>query len=182
MPKKKLLGIQVKHLLSGVSDHGTQHLAEVEADLVQTALLLGEAIEKLGVNFMAIHAAVCAQQETVNLLLSGKVPTSEYAEKLKEVDGEIGKRVNAVVTSLQFQDLTSQLIGRTVMRVTKLREYLDTLGSSCAVMLPDSDCDEIVNLLGQLNETLAAQSVELHSILRKAVTQTHMESGDIELF
>jgi hypothetical protein len=55
MTRKKILGSHVKRLLSGVSAHGRRHLTEVETDLVQTTLLLEEAVEKLTTSFMAIH-------------------------------------------------------------------------------------------------------------------------------
>jgi hypothetical protein len=58
MTRKKILGSHVKRLLSGVSDHGKRHLTEVETDLLQTSLLLEEAIDKLTRNFMAIHDTV----------------------------------------------------------------------------------------------------------------------------
>ena len=38
---------ELRSLLVAVSEHGKQHLTEVEADLQQTAFLLSEAIEKL---------------------------------------------------------------------------------------------------------------------------------------
>ncbi|MFC3109631.1 chemotaxis protein [Undibacterium arcticum] len=182
MPGKKLLGSQVKHLLSGVSDHGLQHLAEVETDLVQTALLLGEAIEKLGASFIAIHAAVTAQHETIDLLLSGQTPAADYEAKLKKVQGEIGNHVNAAVTGLQFQDLTSQLIDRTVRRVAGLREFLGTLGSGGAGMFEDSDSEQVTQLLSRINEALAVQHLQLKGVLHKAVQQNDMGSGAIELF
>ena len=40
MSNKQMLGSRVKELLAGVSDHGVDHLVEVETDLVQTTLLL----------------------------------------------------------------------------------------------------------------------------------------------
>ena len=78
MTRKKILGSHVKRLLSGVSDHGRKHLTEVETDLVQTGILLEEAIEKLSFNFMAIHAAVAAQQDTIAMLLEGGVPPARH--------------------------------------------------------------------------------------------------------
>jgi len=60
------MNTQVMRLLSGVSVHGDQHLAEVERDLVQMDVLLDEAIKKLCTNFMAIHHAVDRQQEALN--------------------------------------------------------------------------------------------------------------------
>ncbi len=182
MTRKKVLGSQVKRLLTGVSDHGKKHLIEVEADLIQTTLLLGEAIDKLGASFMAIHAAVCMQQETVDLFLAGGTPSPESVERMRALHDEIGSHVNAAITGMQFQDMTSQLIDRTMRRVTGLREFLGTLGANGAGMLPESDSDAIVTMLSSINMALAIQSLELKNVLRKAVTQKHLDSGDIELF
>src|SRR5690606_8582371 len=62
------LALQIKDLLSTLSEHGRQHLNELETDLMQTNVLLTEAIEKLGASFMAIHEAVIAQQQLVDTL------------------------------------------------------------------------------------------------------------------
>jgi hypothetical protein len=182
MSRKKMLSYHVKRLLSGVSDHGILHLTEVETDLHQTSLLLLEAIEKLSANFMAIHETVCDRQHTINLLLSGGTPTTENAAKLIAMPDEIGNYMNAAITSMQFQDMTSQLLDRTQKRVNGLRDFLGTLGSHGFEILLESSNDEIVAQLSNINTTLAIQSLELRSVLRKAVDQKHLESGDIELF
>lgn len=182
MTRQKLLGSQLKRLLSGLSDHGNQHLTEVETDLLQTAILLSEAIEKLGSSFLAIHEAVTVQQNTIDLLLAGNPATPEIADKLKAMQQEIGQHVNAAVTGLQFQDMTSQLIGRTVRRVAGLRDVLGAVGTTGSDMLPETGTEDIVELLNNVNQVLEAQSIKLESGLWKAVAQTHMDSGDIELF
>lgn len=182
MTRKKILGSHVKRLLSGVSDHGKRHLTEVETDLIQTELLLEEAIDKLTSSFMAIHSAVGARQDAINLLLAGGTPTPEDRARLERMASDVGDHVNTAITSMQFQDMTSQLIDRTLKRVTGLREFLGTLGAHGADVLPDSGSEEIVELLGKVSMALAIQSLELRSVLRKAVNQQHLESGDIELF
>jgi hypothetical protein len=182
MTRKKILGSHVKRLLSGVSDHGKKHLTEVETDLMQTELLLEEAIDKLTSSFLAIHHAVGARQGTIDLLLAGGSPSEDERARLGAMSGEIGAHVNSAITSMQFQDMTSQLIDRTLKRVTGLREFLGTLGAHGADILPESGSDEIVDLLGKVSMALAIQSLELRSVLRKAVNQQHLESGDIELF
>ncbi len=182
MVRKKILGSHVKRLLSGVSDHGKRHLTEVETDLIQTQLLLEEAIDKLTGSFMAIHGAVAARQELINVLLGGGTLNAADCERLTRLSNEVGEHVNAAVTSMQFQDMTSQLIDRTLKRVTGLREFLGTLGAHGATVHPDSDSEQITELLGQVSMALAIQSLELRSVLRKAVNQQHLESGDIELF
>ena len=182
MTRKKILGSHVKRLLSGVSDHGKKHLTEVETDLIQTELLLEEAIDKLTASFMAIHSAVGSRQEAIDKLLAGGLPSAEESALLGAMSGEIGEHVNSAITSMQFQDMTSQLIDRTLKRVTGLREFLGTLGAHGADVLPESGSEEIVELLGKVSMALAIQSLELRSVLRKAVNQQHLESGDIELF
>ncbi|PWF55008.1 chemotaxis protein [Massilia glaciei] len=180
--RRKVLGSHVKRLLSGVADHGGKHLVEVEADLVQTGQLLEVAIEKLTDSFMAIHATVAARQAGVDLLLSGAAVSDEERARLADMSAEIGAHVNSAVTGMQFQDMTSQLISRTLKRVGGLHLFLDTLGEHGAGMAHESGSDEIADLLGKVSMALAIQSLELRSVLRKVVNQQHLESGDIELF
>ena len=182
MTRKKILGSHVKRLLSGVSAHGRRHLTEVETDLLQTELLLEEAIDKLTSSFMAIHNAVGARQDAIDRLLAGGTPSAEDSAHLSAMSGEIGAHVNTAITSMQFQDMTSQLLDRTLKRVTGLREFLGTLGEQGADILPETCSEEIVERLGKVSMALAIQSLELRSVLRKSVEQRHLESGDIELF
>jgi vacuolar-type H+-ATPase subunit I/STV1 len=182
MTRKKILGSHVKRLLSGVSDHGKKHLTEVETDLIQTELLLEEAVDKLTASFMAIHQSVGARQAAINLLLEGGALSADERSRLVGMSDDIGLHVNSAITSMQFQDMTSQLIDRTLKRVTGLREFLGTLGAHGADIAPDSGSEEIVDLLGKVSMALAIQSLELRSVLRKAVSQQHLRSGDIELF
>ena len=95
MSNKQMLGSRVKELLAGVSDHGVDHLVEVETDLVQTTLLLAEAIEKLGANFLDLHGSLTAQEEHIKEIVSaGKVPP-ESVEKLAQI-GEVQAGAGAV--------------------------------------------------------------------------------------
>lgn len=171
------MNTQVMRLLSGVSVHGDQHLAEVERDLVQMDVLLDEAIKKLCTNFMAIHHAVDRQQEALNGLLAGSMPASEYAARFEALRGEIGRHVGAAVTGLQFQDMTSQLIGRMVQHLAGLRDVFGALDTNGAA-LPESGNEALLALLGDIGKRVGVRS----SGVRSTVNQRHMESGDIELF
>lgn len=182
MTTKKLLGLQLKRLLSSVAKHSNQHLAEVEADLLQTNFLLAEAIEKLSISFIAIHASVRAQQKMVDMLLAGEMPPVERAAALTALSKEIGMHINAAVTGLQFQDMTSQLIGKALQRVTGLSKVLATLDVSSSEMVAGTGGGEIITLLNNVNHLLEQQSGKLESDVWKSVCQTHMESGDVELF
>jgi Zn-dependent oligopeptidase len=182
MTRKTSLGPQIKSLLAGLAGQGNQHLTEVETDLVQTTFLLNEAIGQLGNSFLAIHEGVTKQQMLLDLVQSGASLSPEQQEKMKTIQAEIAQHVNAAVTGLQFQDITSQLISRTVKRVTGLRDVLANIGTSGDRLMPDSETEEIISVLNNVNMTLENQSVKLENVLWKAVCQTHMKSGDVELF
>jgi hypothetical protein len=101
---------------------------------------------------------------------------------LKTIQIEIATHVNAAVTGLQFQDMTSQLLSRTMQRCEGLREVLTTLGLFGGGVTLDIDSDDIACLLKETTSRLEKQSADLQNLLRKAVHQKHLESGDVELF
>lgn len=174
--------VQVASLLSGVSAHGDQHLAEVERDLVQMDVLLDEAIKKLCASFMAIHQAIGMQQETLDSVLSAGSTAPEQSERLQALRDEISRHVSAAVTGLQFQDMTSQLIGRMVQHLAGLRDVFGALGANGAAALPESGSEEMLAMLDRISDRVGARCSELNGLARSTVNQRHMESGDIELF
>lgn len=178
----ELMNTQVMRLLSGVSVHGDQHLAEVERDLVQMDVLLSEAIKKLCTSFMAIHHAIDLQQETLKGMLSAEKTAPEQAARLEALREEIGQHVGAAVTGLQFQDMTSQLIGRMVQHLAGLRDVFGALGTNGSAELPESGSDEMLAMLSHISDRVGARCTELAGTVRSTVNQRHMESGDIELF
>ena len=167
---------QFLRLLSGVTVHGDQHLSEVERDLVQMDVLLDEAIKKLCASFMAIHDAVALQQETLRSMLSSGAPAPDCVARFEAIQGEINRHVGAVVTGLQFQDMTSQLIRRMVLHLAGLREVFGALDAR------GSGGEDVLAMLSRINDRVGAQSGEVVGVARSAVNQRHMESGDIELF
>jgi len=170
---------QMKQLLAEVSEHGTRHLAEAETDLAQTGVLLDEAIAKLSNSFMALHAAVDAQQALVRRCVG---EGGQDTEALQQAAEQVAQNVNAAITGLQFQDLTSQLIGRITKRICGLRGLLATVSEDVAAMNAEDDHERVAALLRHLTGAVAEQSHALESVLLKSVGQRHMESGEIDLF
>jgi len=175
------LRAQVMHLLSGVSEHGDQHLAEVERDLVQMDVLLDEAIKKLCASFIAIHRAVDLQQEALNGLLVDGMATPEYVARFEALRGEINQNVGAAVTGLQFQDMTSQLIGRMVQHLAGLRDVFGALDTNGTV-LAESNNEALLAMLSLISDRVGVCCTEGGGGVRSTVNQRHMDSGDIELF
>jgi hypothetical protein len=182
MEMKTLPITELRRLLAAVSDHGKQHLVEVEADLLQTTFLLSEAIEKLSSSFMAVHEAVTEQQQVLDTLLMEHKFDTEEAKRLEAFRQKIGDEVNAVVTGLQFQDLTSQLITRTIKRVNGLKDLLQELANHGDEIDPSHEHEAIAKFLEEISHSLHEGSHALSGGLRRSVDQQDMVTGDIELF
>lgn len=174
---------EFKRLLLDVASGSGMQLTEVETDLVQTNLLLNEAITKLSNSFFDLHKAVAAQQTVVAMIVAQQTAvTPVQVEELKQSQQEIDAHVNSAVTGLQFQDMTSQLIERTLKRIVGLRDVLGFLSNNSWDAAPDSDLEEMHALLQTINQTMETRLINLENSLWKAVRQTHMSSGDIDLF
>lgn len=184
MPTTKMLN-ELKRLLLNSSEVGDVHLSKIEADLIQTDILLDEAITKLTEGFMALHQTLAEQQQELDLLLGGKkAATPENLAHVKALRDKVNQHIHATVTGLQFQDMTSQLLERVVRRVIGLREVLKIVNGGGTALQPENNpsLDEIEVLLRQTDVAMETKMKELETILWRAVRQTRMESGDIDLF
>lgn len=178
---------ELGRLLAAVCENGSQNLGKMEADLVQTMFLLNEAIEKIGQHFTAIHQAVSEQQVELELLLVQTVlpaplTNSKQVKVLRDLREVIGDEVNSAVIGLQFHDLTSQLISRTINRSNRLRDLLVTFKAHGDGMSASHEPGEVARRLAEMATSLKAGSVDPGGELCQSVQQRHMGCGDIELF
>jgi hypothetical protein len=173
---------ELRELLAAVSRHGDWHLLEIETDLQQTTFLLNEAIEKLSASFMTVYAQLMEQQTVVEVLADSGKLGPEVVEQFQVFQDNIGQEVNKVVTGMQFQDMTNQLLQRTINRVNGLKAILQELSSHQFPMAADNEHEEIRNFIMQLNQNFDQASHHLTGNLRKSVNQQDMATGDIDLF
>jgi hypothetical protein len=168
--------LELGRLLTDLSAEGIAHLEEVQADLAQTRLLLGEAIARLSEGFGALHAAVSIQRAAAEQLQQA-AGAGGGEMQLREAAAAIDTQVQAMVTALQFEDMTSQLITHAGRRIAGLQGILAGVGDG-AQGLAAGDLAQ----LETLRAAMAAQSRELDGSLARSVDQRHLESGDITLF
>lgn len=169
-------------LLSSLSKQGTLHLSDIDADLHQTTDLLTQAIDKLGRSFIGIHESVAAQRAAIAALPDGTPMNPTLRADIAMLQEATDTHINAAVTALQFHDMTSQLIGRVAGHVGGLRDIFGLIGDDCAALASDSPDAMAAAVLHSIGVRLDEKSEKRDAAARKAVHQTHMESGDIELF
>lgn len=176
---------ELRHLLAEIGSVGEHHLKHVEADLIQTDVLLDEAIAVLTQSFSKLFQVIQEQQEEIDLLLRGKkAATPENLQHLSTLKDVVNAQINVMVTGMQFQDMTSQLLERIVRRVNGLREVLNMVSESSQHLPVEGDitADQISVLLSQMLDNMSQKTTELENILWRSVRQTRMESGDVDLF
>lgn len=175
------MNTQIAQGLARLSAYSEQHLAEVECDLAQLDALQDEAIKKLFTSFIAIHEAVNNQQQTLEKLLHAGGSLPEYAVQIQATHAEMSRHTREAVAGLQFQDMTSQLIGRMASHLSRLRDVLGAL--DLGEVPPHEDTHyHFSEKLNALHDRVAAHCTAMSGGLRNTVNQRHMSSGEIELF
>ncbi|RKZ89492.1 MAG: hypothetical protein DRQ39_00680 [Gammaproteobacteria bacterium] len=132
----------------------------------------------------------------MNIALNGKQQVTEMSTTMTEVNeqsnkiiektGEVSQQmtvmVNQAITSLQFEDMCTQLSAHIVQRldaVNKLSELVDQLHE--ARMKPEI-LDDYRVLLTEIEHSLTELKPKIKSVEHKAVSQQDLDTGDIELF
>ncbi len=128
---------------------------------------------------MDMNFALTSKQRihhTMTRLEAINLQTAVAAQAIDAHAASVGNEVNSAVTSLQFQDMTSQLIDHARRRIDAVAAMLVSLGDS----LPSGRIaagEDLERARRQLRETAERARAKLNP-----VGQERMDSGDVELF
>ncbi len=107
------------------------------------------------------------------------------ADQLREVSGmseEIGQNVAIAVRSLQFEDMTRQLVDHMRKRLQAFHEFLDTVGGLHLGLLSDEGAE----IERQLQERIAQLHVNfdesVETLEKSPIHQHNMDESEVELF
>ena len=98
--------------------------------------------------------------------------------ELGRISKEVEQKVSTAVSTLQFQDMSSQLIGHAQMRLKAIREVAEKLENGHASAGPREYLVQIADYGHALHEHV----ISLDSKKSNPVSQDNFETGDIELF
>ncbi|MCB5183803.1 chemotaxis protein [Methylobacillus gramineus] len=173
---------ELQTLLVSLGAWGEEHLEHVETDIDRANVLLREAIAMLVQGFMAINRASQTQQALLlNLSVSEHLSQAEISEVAMH-SRQIESEVNRIVTGLQFEDMTNQLLTRALHRVGGLKTLLLSMAEQHEKLIPEHGSDDLAVVLQKMSESLNEKRASMHKDLKSSVNQQHMGAGDIELF
>jgi len=109
--------------------------------------------------------------------------TSAVADQVVEINRGLGSDVSTTIRSLQFEDILSQLINQTRMRLVELQEVIaestrDIEDLACGGVADDA----IAERAEQVRSRLAIQREKARLRSRGPALQSSMDAGEIELF
>jgi len=132
----------------------------------------------------------------MNVALSGKQQVSEMSNSMEQLEQhsnqiisqtqqasqEINVLVNQAVTSLQFEDMCTQLLAHISRRVDAVSELSGLVENLHVARMNPNLIDDYRGLLTGLEATLASLKPKIDSVQHQAVSQQDLDEGDIELF
>jgi methyl-accepting chemotaxis protein len=99
-----------------------------------------------------------------------------------DVSQQISVLVNQAVTSLQFEDMCTQLSQHILKRLEAVEELTQLMPQLQQAQIEPDNLAHCRTLLDTVNTSVAALRPKIQSVQHKSVTQQNLDSGDIELF
>lgn len=171
-----------------------RQLVHAHDEMGNTQIILGEAVSTLLVIFISMAEVVRAQQALFSSL-AGEGGESDFANplmlaacvsKLSERDAielgrindEIERQVSVAITTLQFQDISTQLIGHARMRLMALHQVVSRMGDGVDSLTSHAYLEQIAVCKRLLHEHI----VLLDERKSSPVIGKGLGAGEIELF
>ncbi|MEW5771106.1 MAG: methyl-accepting chemotaxis protein [Pseudomonadota bacterium] len=148
------------------------HMDEVHASL-NVAHEAIHAVASMDMNFALTSKQ--RVQETMVRIGRENVSMAEAAKSIEVHADSVGREVNVAVTALQFQDMTSQLIGHAQVRIKALLAAAEESAAAFGA------ADNVAAGLAGARQHMHALA-EVDKVYLNPVKQDTMSSGDVELF
>jgi methyl-accepting chemotaxis protein len=98
--------------------------------------------------------------------------------ELSQISTRVEQNVAVAVSTLQFQDMSSQLIGHAQLRLAAMQNVVNEFGMGPARI----SSQEYLELLAAYNRSLTQQVITLDEKKSNPVAQNNFNTGEIELF
>jgi methyl-accepting chemotaxis protein len=165
-----------------LSEHTNEFSRQISdiVDKVRNSLAVAErTISNLGADD---RAAVLESNQHVRAIMAElatfSVAVADNAIKLNLISTNVEQNVLVVISTLQFQDMSSQLIEHARLRMTALQEVANEMGKGAG----SPSQREYLERIAAYNRLLDKHVISLNEQKANPVAQKDFGTGDIELF
>jgi methyl-accepting chemotaxis protein len=169
--------------LSRKSDDFSEEISQLTTDVKKALAAAAEVVNK--VVSADMNVALNGKQQVAEMSVTmAKMDThsKEVIEQTGQVSQKISMMVNQAVTSLQFEDMCTQLSAHIVHRIDAVAELSDLVDKLHVARMNPEVLDDYRELLTRLESSLTILKPKIASVKHQAVSQQDLDEGDIELF
>lgn len=164
---------KLSHRSTEFSSEIRRHVHDVSTSIQSTEGIINTLSSK------DMTFALQSKQNVQNMI--GKIEEIDHVRQesmleIGQISEGIDRDVRSAVTSLQFQDLSTQLIGHALGRQDAMQKILEGLSSEEQEFISRND------RLDRWHAKLSEAKETIEKTLHNPVKQVNVESGDIELF
>ncbi|MDT8371409.1 MAG: methyl-accepting chemotaxis protein [Gammaproteobacteria bacterium] len=159
----------------------------------QINALAREVKDSLGSARDVVNRIVSAD---MNVALGGKQKVAEMSEKVTEMTAysqgiiektelaseEINVMVSNAITSLQFEDMCTQLSAHIAKRISAVADLSVMVDELHRAKLNSAKIEDYREILTKIEVSLEALKPKIQSVQHQAVSQQDLDAGEIELF
>ena len=169
---------EVRHLSENTNKFSKQ-IRMLVGNVSESLVHAEHYIDKLAANDMTF---VMNSKQHVKSMMTDLTELNETiaknAVKLNRLNSEVEHNVGVAVSTLQFQDMSSQLIGHAQMRMAALQEVANEMSRGT----DSPNRHEYLEQIAAYNRLLHEHVVTLDAKKSNPVAQDNFDTGDIELF
>ncbi|WP_329742700.1 methyl-accepting chemotaxis protein [Dyella sp. A6] len=174
---------EIRNLASHSNQFNEQigsHVERARISMEQLRKLVGAlASQDLNVALSA-KGGIDAMMEHVT---QSNARTSEVADQAVKINIGLGSDVSTTIRSLQFEDILSQLLNQTRMRLVELQDVTEECTRDIeALACENVDAEVLTERAGRVRARLAVQREKARMRARGPALQSSMDAGEIELF
>jgi methyl-accepting chemotaxis protein len=169
---------EVRHL-SENTDKFSRQIRKLVGNVSESIVNAEHYINKLAANDMTF---VMDSKQHVKVMMTDLIEINEgisrNAVELNQINTKIEHNVSVAVSTLQFQDMSSQLIGHAQMRISALQEVANEMSKGA----DSPNRHEYMDQITSYKESLHEHVVTLDKKKTNPVAQDNFDTGDVELF
>jgi len=169
--------------LSRKSDDFSEEISQLTMETKKALAAAAEVVNK--VVSADMNVALNGKQQVAEMSVT-MAKMNKHSKDILEQTGQtsqmISMMVNQAVTSLQFEDMCTQLSAHISYRIDAVAELSDLVDKLHVARMNPELLDDYRELLTRLEASLALLKPKIASVKHQAVSQQDLDEGDIELF
>ena len=163
---------------------------DFSAEINETTQGIKDALDSAG---EVVHRVVSADMSVAinskkkvsdmsHVMAALNAKTGEVIAETGDVSEQIAAMVNQAVTSLQFEDMSTQLSQHIERRIDAVAQLVDLVDDAHVARMNKDKLDEYRQTLTNLEGSLEELKPQIDSVEHQAVKQKDLDAGVVELF